>query len=196
MKKSVLFIIILALALSGIVHAQVVKGVSRGTVASQAAAGTWYYNETSFPDTITEDFYSDSMGGYAQIGAATNITQIAFKVIAVGNATSYDVALYDNASPGALLGWSTCTPSANSWCIANVSYTASANATYKVIFQANAFGGSATVAGVSAGGHGVYKDPRWTQGSPTSSITWTSTTYTKSMAIAICTGTCSAGPTK
>jgi hypothetical protein len=150
------------------------------------AAAQWSYNSDTKTDTVDGTTSQYALGAPVTISAATNVTALAFKVKGVGSATGMKICLHANTTGEGTppLACGTCIPSDESWCIANVTYTATASTTYIVsamtdVNMTNAYGKSSGATGVYGGtrsyatfdsGNNIYS------------------TYTMSWAVAICTG--------
>lgn len=173
-------------------YARMTTVVVGGSVAVAPAAGTWYYGVDTYTETGSGDMSQYQIGDAITIGAATNITAIAFKVRAKGDATEMKIGLYAHTKESAItpLAFGTCTPADTSWCIVSVSYTGDASTTYYVAGMANA--ANLTTYSDSTGTDGFYSSTRlyadWNGATTSTLYTDANTLHTAICAGGTCTG--------
>lgn len=189
MKRFLLFLLLWFLLIPGITLAQGMQPVGGVTVAAAGSSGTWYYATTNEPDEKVLDLTNYYFGARVTTpGSSYNVTAAAFKVAAVGNATSCCVGIYSNETTSTLLASGSCTPASGAWCVANITYAAAANTTYKVMHMCN--GDTLSTYGKDSVSGGCYADDYYVN-CPTGSKAFTDAENSSSAAL--CTGgTCGA----
>jgi hypothetical protein len=164
-----------------------------GGTTSGGAPGTWYYSDANRTETTSDDISAYVLAAPITISTGTSVTKIAAKIATKGSSTEVKLGLFTNVFPNSLLAEGVCTPVDTTWCVATISYTATANATYKVAAQSNNTG--TTLYGYGLGHTGAFTSPGTYSGAMANAAgTWTDA-YDTTWIFAICAGgTCSSGP--
>ena len=160
-----------------------------------AAGGTWVMAPAAHGETLALDGTSYFVASKITV-SGTHITQIAYKVQAVGNASTGHIKLMV-VGESTVLAKADCAPATGSWCKATVDYTAGAGAQYWVVAGLDGSTSALyddTDASVGAyGAIGNYTDYAGWVASDTCGFV--NDAWAPSVAVAICYGgTCSGEP--